>query len=311
MNKKSLIILGCTVMLTAGMAAMVSAELSPEEIAKLGNELTPLGGIKAGNAEGTIPAWDGGLSSPPAGWESGMHYIDPYADDEVLFTITAENMDKYADKLSEGQQALLTTYPDTYLMHVYPSHRSAALPQRIYDKTKEIASTAKLVGGGDGVTGAINGIPFTIPKVGVEAIWNHLLRYRAEIATRSIGQAAPTRGGKYTLVQFVDEFFMLYAMEGMTEADLNNRVFFFMQEVMAPARLAGGILLVAETLNQVKEHRNAWLYNPGQRRVRRAPNVAYDNPGTAADAMRTSDQLDMFNGATNRYDCKLIGRTEL
>ena len=311
MNKKSLIILGCTVMLTAGMAAMVSAELSPEEIAKLGNELTPLGGIKAGNADGTIPAWEGGLSSPPAGWERGMHYIDPYADDEVLFTITAENMDKYADKLSEGQQALLTTYPDTYLMHVYPSHRSAALPQRIYDKTKEIASTAKLVEGGDGVTGAINGIPFTTPKVGVEAIWNHLLRYRAEIATRSIGQAAPTRGGKYTLVQFVDEFFMLYAMEGMTEADLNNRVFFFMQEVMAPARLAGGILLVAETLNQVKEHRNAWLYNPGQRRVRRAPNVAYDNPGTAADAMRTSDQLDMFNGAPNRYDWKLIGRKEL
>ena len=137
------------------------------------------------------------------------------------------------------------------------------------------------------------------------------MRYRADSAARDIGQAAPTRGGSYTLVQFHDEFYMQYSMEGMTEADLNNRIFFFKQEVMAPARLAGGILLVAETMDQVKEHRNAWLYNPGQRRVRRAPNVAYDNPGTAADAMRTSDQFDMYNGAIDRYDWKLVGKKEI
>ena len=311
MRKNSLIILGCTLVLVAGASVPAWAELSPEEIAKLGTELTPLGGIMAGNADGTIPAWTGGITTPPASYVPGEHYVDPYADDKILFTITADNVDQYADKLSEGQKALLTTYPETYKMNVYPTHRSAALPQRIYDKTKEIAGTAQLVEGGNGVTGAINGIPFTIPKVGVEAIWNHLLRYRAEIATRSIAQAAPTRGGKYTLVQFIDEFYMLYSMEGMTEADLHNRIFFFLQEVMAPARLAGGILLVGETLDQVKEHRNAWLYNPGQRRVRRAPNVAYDNPGTAADGMRTSDQLDMFNGAPNRYNWELIGRKEI
>jgi hypothetical protein len=240
-----------------------------------------------------------------------MKYIDPYAGDEVLFTITAANMDQYADKLTEGQKALLRTYPDTYKMNIYPTHRSAAMPQRIYDKTKEIAATAKLVEGGNGVTGAINGIPFPIPENGHEAIWNHLLRYRADSASRTIGQAAPTRGGSYTLVEFYDEFYMLYSMEGKTEADLNNKILFFKQEVTAPARLAGGVLLVGETLDQVKEHRNAWLYNPGQRRVRRAPNVAYDNPGTAADAMRTSDQFDMFNGAPDRYDWKLVGRKEI
>ena len=307
MRTNSMIILGCALMLAVGFSAPVWAELSPEEIAKLGNELTPMGAIKAGNADGTIPAWDGGITEPTTGYTPGEHYVNPYADDKILFTISAANVDKYADKLSVGQGALFKTYPETYKMNVYPTRRSAALPQRIYDKTIEIAGTAELTKGGNGVTGAINGIPFPIPKEGVEGIWNHLLRYRAEIATRSIAQAAPTRGGKYTLVQFVDEFYMLYAMAGMTEADLNNRIFYFQQEVMAPARLAGGILLVAETLDQVKEHRNAWLYNPGQRRVRRAPNVAYDNPGTAADAMRTSDQLDMFNGAPDRYDWKLVG----
>ena len=311
MRKNSTIILGCALALAVGLTATVWAELSPDEIAKLGNELTPLGAIKAGNADGTIPAWEGGLATPPAGWEKGTHFIDPYANDKVLFTITSDNVDKYADKLTEGQKALFKTYPDTYEMNVYPTRRSAAFPQRIYDKTKEIAATARLTGDGNGVTGAINGIPFPIPKEGVEVIWNHLLRYRADGAARTIGQAAPTRGGSYTLVTFRDEFYMQYSMAGKTEADLNNRILFFKQEVMAPARLAGGILLVGETMDQVKEHRNAWLYNPGQRRVRRAPNVAYDNPGTAADAMRTSDQFDMYNGAPDRYDWKLIGRKEI
>jgi hypothetical protein len=281
MRKNSMIILGCALVLALGTTAW--AELSPEEIAQLGNTLTPLGGIAAANEDGTIPAWEGGLTTPPAGWEAGTHFANPYADDEILFTITAANMDQYADKLTVGQKALLETYPDTYKMNVYPTRRSAAFPQRIYDATKHIAATARLTEGGNGVTGAINGIPFPIPKNGHQVIWNHILRYRADSAARTIGQAAPTRGGSYTLVKFHDEFFMQYSMPDMSEDQLNNRVLFFKQEVIAPARLAGGILLVGETLDQVKEHRNAWLYNPGQRRVRRAPNVAYDNPGTAAD----------------------------
>ena len=305
------ITLGLALVFVVATATPVWAGLSPDEIAKLGTELTPMGAIKAGNEDGTIPAWDGGLTEPPAGWAPGQHFVDPFADDEVLFTITAANVDQYADKLAVGQRALFETYPDTYKMNVYPTRRSAAFPQRIYDKTRENAKTATLTEGGNGVTGAINGLPFPIPKNGHEAIWNHLLRYRADSAARTIGQAAPTRSGSYTLVRFHDEFYMQYSMEGKTEADLNHRILFVKQEVMAPARLAGGILLVAETMDQVKEHRNAWLYNPGQRRVRRAPNVAYDNPGTAADNMRTSDQFDMYNGAPDRYDWELVGKKEI
>ncbi len=311
MRKNSMIILGCTAVLAIGTMATVWAELTPDEIAKLGTTLTPLGAEKAGNADGTIPAWEGGITSPPPDFKPGQHYADPFAADKVLFTITAANMKDYADKLTPGQKAIFATYPDSYKMKVYPTRRSASFPQRIYDKTKEIAATARLTEGGNGVTGAINGIPFPIPKNGHQAIWNHLLRYRSDSAARTIGQAAPTRSGSFTLVQFRDEFYMQYSMAGKTEADLNNRILFFKQEVIAPARLAGGILLVAETMDQVKEHRNAWVYNPGQRRVRRAPNVAYDNPGTAADAMRTSDQLDMLNGAPDRYDWKLVGKKEI
>jgi hypothetical protein len=309
MQVRRLVIIACSFALILGSVA-VQAQLTAQEIARLGADLTPLGAEKAGNADGTIPAWDGGIKSPPAGYKPGQHYVDPFAGDKVLFTITKDNVAQYADKLTPGQQALLKAYP-TYKMKVYPTRRSASYPKRIYDMTKRFASTAKTVENGYGVTGSVNGIPFPIPKQGVEVIWNHLLRYRAESASRKIAQAAPTRSGNYTLVEFYDEFYMLYSMEDMSEADLNNKILFFKQEVVAPARLAGGILLVHESLNQVKEHRSAWLYNPGQRRVRRAPNVAYDNPGTAADGMRTSDQFDMFNGAVDRYDWKLVGKKEI
>jgi len=310
MHRNKLILLCCALALVAGSTTTLQAQLSSEEVARLGADLTPLGAEKAGNADGTIPAWEGGITTPPAGYKPGMHHPDPFASDAVKFTITADNMAEYADKLTAGYKALLETYP-SFKMNVYPTHRSASYPQRIYDMTKEIAGTARLIENGHGVEGAINGIPFPIPKEGVEVIWNHLLRFRGEIASRTIAQATPTRGGKYTLVQFSDEFYLIYSIEGMTEADLNNKILFFQQEVTAPARLAGGILLVHETLNQVKEHRSAWLYNPGQRRVRRAPNVAYDNPGTASDGMRTSDQFDMFNGAVDRYNWELVGKKEM
>lgn len=287
------------------------AELTTEQIARLGQDLTPLGGEKAANADGSIPAWQGGLTSAPNGYQVGQHYVDPYASDAIKFTINSSNMSDYADKLSAGHKALLETYPDTYKLNIYDTRRSASAPKRIYDATKKIAAEAKLTADGNGVENAVIGIPFPIPKNGLEVLWNHMLRWRGQYAERNIVQAAPTRGGDYTLVQFSDQFNLLYSREDITPDELNNIILYFKQEVKAPARLAGGILLVHETLNQKAENRKAWLYNPGQRRVRRAPNVAFDNPGTASDGMRTNDQLDMYNGSPERYEWELKGKKEI
>ncbi len=280
------------------------------DVSRLGHDLTPLGGEKAGNADGSIPAWTGGITTAPTGYKVGMHHPDPFAGDPVQMTINAGNAAQYADKLSAGHLALLKAYP-TYVMPVYATHRSASNPERIYDATKANANTAALTAGGNGFTGSVVGIPFPIPTSGLEVIWNHLTRYRGVAASRTISQAAPQRNGSNTLVDFEDEFLFNYVREGIKEADLDNVLIYFKQAVTAPARLAGSILVVHETMDQVKEPRRAWIYNTGQRRVRRAPNVAYDNPGTAADGMRTSDQFDMFNGAPDRYDWKLVGKKEM
>jgi hypothetical protein len=289
--------------------------ISAQDAARLGADLTPLGGERKGNADGSIPAWDGGFPTAAkagvAGHRAGQHRPDPFANEKPLYTITPANAAQYAARLTEGHKKLLSQYPGTYKMNVYRSHRTAAVPQRIYDATKRVATTANLAPGGNGVTGATEGIPFPIPKEGVEIFWNHVLRYRAEAATRTIGQAAVTAGGDFTLVRFKDEFLFQYALPGVTEAQLDNVIIFFIQETIAPARLAGEILLVHETLDQAKENRRAWIYNPGQRRVRRAPNVAFDNPGTNADNLRTSDQFDIYNGSPERYDWKLVGKKEM
>jgi hypothetical protein len=145
----------------------------------------------------------------------------------------------------------------------------------------------------------------------VEVFWNHVLRFRAEALQRTYGQAPVTAGGSYTLVKLKEDTLIQYSLPGMTGAGLNNIIAYFIQETTQPARLAGEILLVQETLDQSKDNRKAWIYNPGQRRVRRAPNVAFDNPGTNSDNLRTSDQLDMYNGSPERYDWKLVGKKEI
>jgi hypothetical protein len=254
MRRNSLILL-CTLAAVALVGTTAVAQPSAQDIAKLGTTLTPLGGEKAGNADGSIPAWDGGLTKAPAGWKPGTHYANPFAGESPLFTIPAQNAAQYAAKLSEGHKAMLKAYP-SFRIHVYTTHRTAAAPQRIYDATKKIAATAKLAEGGNGVSGAVAGIPFPMPKSGVEVIWNHLLRYRAEIASRTVAQAAPTRGGQYTLVQFEEETMFVYHLPGTTEASMKNRLLNFKQAVVAPARLAGGILLVHESMNQIQQPRD-------------------------------------------------------
>jgi hypothetical protein len=295
--------------------ASAHAAITPQEAARLGADLTPLGGEKAGNAAGTIPAWDGGLNSAakagfPA-YKSGGRQPDPFPNEKPLFKIDASNMAQYDAQLTAGQKAMMKQYAGSYFMNVYPSHRTAAVPQRIYDATKRISTTAQLAEGGNGVTGAVEGTPFPIPKQGLEVFWNHILRYRADGAARNVGQAAVLANGSYTMVKFHDELWVVYSQPGAKEADLDNVIIYFIQETVAPARLAGEILLVHETLDQTKENRRAWIYNPGQRRVRRAPNVAFDNPGTAADNLRTDDQFDMYNGSPQRYDWKIVGKREM
>jgi len=279
---------------------------TPEQVAQLGNQLTPIGAEKAGNAAGTIPAWTGGL-------ESGSdRYSNPFANEKPLFTITAANADQYKDNLTPGQLAMLKKYSDSYSIPVYPTHRTAALPADVYAAAKQNASSAELTDGGNGLSGFETAIPFPIPENGLEVIWNHMTRYRGGALERTFVQVPVQANGNFTAVKINEKMSWPSALEGGSDAKKDDNIlFYFVQRVKAPSRLTGNVLLVHETMNQIAQPRQAWTYNAGQRRVRRAPQIAYDAPGTASDGQRTTDNLDLFNGAPDRYEWNLVGKQEL
>ncbi|MGD9584620.1 MAG: DUF1329 domain-containing protein [Lysobacterales bacterium] len=309
MQIRKQMMIAALVAMAAGSGASL-AGVSPEQAARLGNDLTPVGAIKAGNSDGTIPEWTGGITRPPEGYKAGEFHRDPFRGDKPLFAITPQNYKDYQAKLNVGQVAMFDKYKD-FKMIVYPTRRSGSFPQIVYDTSKKNAVTAKLVSDGDGVAGASIGFPFPIPQNGYELIWNHKLKYKSTGGMRWANQAAPTASGAYTLVRLREEFLGPYYKPGNTIENINDVLLYFFQEVVSPARLAGNVLLVHETVNQTKTPRQAWVYNPGQRRVRRAPNIAYDNPGTASDGLRTNDMTDMFNGAMDRFEFKLAGTREM
>ena len=310
---KNITLLSLAVTLALVASNNASAKVTPAEAAKLGVELTPVGGELAGNTDGSIPKWTGGITEVPAGYKVGDHHQNPYANDKIKYTVTAKNVDKYKELLTPGQVKLFETYPDTFSMNVYQSHRSASYPEHVYQAIKDNATRSELVEGGNGIKKAAIGIPFPIPKNGLEAIWNHTLRYRGETVVRQGGQAAPTKGGDFTFIGFDDRLMIPYSVKGTAPETLeeSNILFKFKQKVTEPARLSGTALLVHETMDQIKTPRQAWTYNTGQRRVRRAPNVAYDAPGTASDGLRLTDDFDMYNGAPDRYTWTLKGKREL
>lgn len=295
------------------LTSSVLAAVSTDEVAKLGTSLTPIGAEKAGNADGSIPAWDGGLPTNAAPVDAKGFLGDPFPNEQAQFTITAQNYEQYKDKLSDGQVAMFKRYPETYKMPVFVSHRTANLPADIEARIKISAAKTTLIEGGNGLNNFTDSryYAFPIPQSGLEVVWNHITRYRGGNIRRQYIQAAPQTNGAYSAVNFQDEVSFPDGMGDMTPDKASNALLFFKQRVLAPARLAGNVLLVHDSLDQIKEPRMAWIYNAGQRRVRRAPQVAYDGPGTAADGLRTSDNFDMYNGAPDRYDWKLLGKKEM
>ena len=165
--------------LTALACALLASHAAlAADAASLGTTLTPLGGERAGNADGSIPAWtDGGALEP--GWSYGKPRADyfKHKGDKPLFTIDAANVDQYAGKLTEGQVAVIKAFKN-YKLEVYPSRRYCSAPDFVQANTKANVGTAKI--GADGwslAEATVPGIPFPLPQSGIEVLWNAKMKY--------------------------------------------------------------------------------------------------------------------------------------
>jgi hypothetical protein len=306
MNKKTTALLAAAFALCASQPLL--AKVSADEAAKLGKELTPVGATRAGNAEGTIPEWKPGKQRGPL---KGEYPNAPDIDNEKpLFTITKANMAQYADKLSAGHKYLLNTY-DTYKMNVYPSHRVVGWPDEIYKATAENATKCEMIGT-DNPDNCKLGFPFPIPKTGAEPIWNHKLKWRGENVTRYNNQMIVQANGDYQLTKLVEDVTFGYAsIKNPVPLTKDAGEFLkYLSRTIAPPRVAGTFILVAEKAGTGAGGRQAWLYSPALKRIRRAPTVCCDNPYEGTDGHQFYDQVDMFNGVLERYDWKLLGKKE-
>jgi uncharacterized protein DUF1329 len=290
-------------------AATASAAVTEQEAAKLGKELTPVGAERAGNKEGTIPEWTGGMSTPPAGWKVGQKRVDPYAADKPLFSIDASNVDKYRDKLSEGQVALVKQIKG-YRMDVYPTRRSCGFPDFVYERTRTNATSAQLASNGWGLEKGIGAaVLFPMPKTGAEAVWNHKLRYMGEGRIEHYATIFSAKGSDFTpLVQDQWTWVPVHSPKNKGVEEVNGVEMKLLNEVLSPPAHAGELILAHWFFNNPSD---AWLYFPGQRRVRRAPTFAYDNPVPGYENLETVDAYPMYAGAMDRYDWKLVGKQEL
>ena len=300
--------------LAAGFALAAVAKTTPEQAAHLGADLTPMGAEAAANENGSIPAWMGGQTAPPANFAgAGTRYVDPYAEDKPIFTITAANLSAYRARLTDGQIALFQKYPDSYKMNVYPSRRSFANPPAVYEAARSNALSAELSNKGETLSGAITAIPFPIPEDGQQAIWNHRLRYRDVSSRGWDNQFTVSSAGEYNAIKIRVDSLFSYGQQGIKPDSLDNVLFYLARTVTEPKALANSLTLIHETMDGVKELRKAWEYTPGQIRSvpRRSSLTTYDNFGVAVDGLATIDQIDMFNGAMDRYDWKLEKKREI
>jgi len=290
---------------TAPLLAAVTAS----EAKQLGSTLTIVGAEKAGNREGTIPEYAGGLTTLPQRYTKGDGIRpDPFATDKPRLIIDSKNMAAHADKLTEASKTLLRKYP-SFRIDVYPTRRSAAFPRYVLDNTLKNASRARTTHGGLAIEEAMGGFPFPIPKTGYEAMWNHLVRFNGhayEAAFKSYNVDASGRATLAIAAAHVTEYPYYDPAKTSTDAYYRLKVLY-----SGPARRAGEALLVIEPLDPVERGRRAWQYLPGQRRVKLAPDISYDTPNPDTNGATTYDDVFVFNGRMDRYDFKLVGKKEM
>ena len=290
----------------AQSAAFTPPDYSPDD---LNGQLTPFGATRAGNADGSIPAWTGEVLPLPAGFEDGMTPVY-FADEKPLYSITAANAAQYSDKLAAGALALLQKYPD-FRIDVYPTHRTGIAPQYVYDNIAKNATSSQLSADGNSVVNAYGGIPFPFPKNGHEVIWNHELSWQATTVYYVSDAHLISAAGELIFESRVRCWQQFpYYLEG-GEQDFKgfyNQAFIV---AIAPPFQAGANILSVQPVNPEITPVEAWEYLPGQRRVRRAPELQYDTPNSITGGTSNWDEAFVFSGKLNEYDFNYTGIKEM
>lgn len=311
-NKSIQLSAACALFITA---TLVNAGVSSQEAAKLkGTELTPMGSERAGNADGTIPAWDGGLTGG-ARYDGKGKRTDPFADEKPLYSVTARNMGEYEQVLTEGTKAMLQKYPDTYRIDVYPSRRTFAAPQSVYDNTFANATRGAIGASPNFIPeNVFGGVPFPFASTGPEIMWNHILHWRGYAFEQPMTNALTSADGRHVVTAIGDSQIQMPYYDPKSDLDtykskFNGDYWLFRMVNDGPPIRAKEAVIGRENLDPSKSR--TWVYLTGQRRVRMLPNACCDTPTPAAAGVAGFDDLQVWLGRLDRFDWKLVGKKEM
>jgi cytochrome c-type biogenesis protein CcmH/NrfG len=274
-------------------------------------DLTPVGAERQGNRDGTIPPWKGGLKPGEVANPLDRHgwVADPFADEKPLYVIDKNNLSQYTKNLSAGHQYLLQNSPG-YKMPVYKTHRVAGYPQEIYDATLANDGVAKLVGS-DALRDASLGFPFRKPQHGAQAMWNHRVRYRGDAVHFTAANFVVRPNGVRDMSRAETWVYFNYGnLKNPVAASGDAMLLYFMSRPLAPISKVGSLVMSHDTIDTDRSARKLW-FKPVGFRLLRAPSVGYDFPDQSSDGIAYIDQIDMYNGAFDRYDWKIIGKREM
>ena len=300
-------------------AAMAGLDVAPAQATAdaslLKTTLTPFGSVRAGNADGTIPAWTGGYTNLPAGFQDGDAIGELFPDEQPILTVDASNVAQHADRLSKGIVQMINQ--SGFSVEVYPSHRTHALPQRIIDRIAANVTEAQPVPQGlrFGFTGAFGGIPFPIldsdPAIaGAQAVWN------ANCQFKGFAAIAPYKGWSVNSGQLAIAFDAVYQerfpyYQATSLAGYNGMTYQSHIVYTGPANQVGQALVLYSYTNAALHPQMAWQLLNGEGRVRRAPEIAFDTPSSQTNDIANYDEINGFNGSLERYDWKYLGLKEM
>jgi hypothetical protein len=300
-------------LLIASILTAARAEMSEQDALALKSRLTPVGAERAGNTAGTIPAWTGGYTTAAPSYREGDPRLDPFAAEKPLYAITSQNFHNYADRLPEGARQLFEKYPD-YRMDIYPTHRSAAAPDWVYENIFRNATHAHAAPAGIvyGVEGAVGGVPFPIPKDGFEAMWNHLLAFWGPARELEIGTYVVSADGALEKTKSYKEIadFPYYYRDATPES-FGGYYFKTLHIATGPPGDVGEAYLNWQPIDTKRYPFAAWRLLPGEHRVRGAPSISYDVPDADADGFESLDEYYIFFGGLDHYEFKLLGKKEM
>lgn len=279
----------------------------PVMAATLGKDLTPVGAERAANTDGSIPAWHADELSD----QQHQEWMQRIAAESPLYTITAENMMQYQQWLAPGLRKLFELHPDSFQIPVYQTHRTARQPEWTYQNIQRNINDARISESGDELLAAWPGTPFPIPATPQEIMWNHQTRWKGLFISLHLYENTVYPNSLVDSLETIIETYAEFYNRERTSPEISRRNIYYFSHILGPARLAGGGLLIQDSLRPIQHPRQAWIYVTGERRMRRTPALGYDSPLFNSEGIRVADEIDIFNGPLDRYNWELIGKREM